>query len=129
MQFTTTAALLLSALAFPLPATSEVTEPFAVKVKTFDNITACRLDLPLTNDWLKDGTCHHLPNSRLDVNEIHDTCRSKLIVRTVEIGVSLIEVAVFIYENNDCSGWERQVYAGETCIDIKKFYSLKAFCH
>jgi hypothetical protein len=36
---------------------------------------------------------------------------------------------VFIYNQEGCTGYEQQHYQGEDCIDIRSFYSIKAFCH
>jgi len=36
--------------------------------------------------------------------------------------------AVFIYESGSCDGREKQVYAGNVCVDIASFRTIKVFC-
>ncbi|KAF1994997.1 hypothetical protein P154DRAFT_581232 [Amniculicola lignicola CBS 123094] len=64
-----------------------------------------------------DGVCVHLPGKRMQISTIGDGCR------------------VFVYQNEDCTGPEMQVYArtqGDEwwsgCTNIEPYYAIKVFC-
>ncbi|KAH7183416.1 uncharacterized protein B0J16DRAFT_386473 [Fusarium flagelliforme] len=109
MQFNL-ASLCILAISLPT-AFAQRTEENAVTIKTFPNEIGCGWGVSGHTASFPDGECFHLPRDYMDVKHITDTCR------------------IFIYTAEGCSKYEKQVYQGQDCIDIRDYKSIKAFCH
>ncbi|ORX91750.1 hypothetical protein BCR34DRAFT_581362 [Clohesyomyces aquaticus] len=110
----TTLLSLLSLLAVTTSASVPVGGKIGVSGWTFGREN-CSQD---SKDLLEpDGVCVHLPGKRMQISYIGEGCR------------------VFVYEKENCSGYEKQVYARDRgdewwsgCTDISGYYAIKVWC-
>ncbi|KAH6665163.1 hypothetical protein B0J14DRAFT_606592 [Halenospora varia] len=100
---------ILPILAFTMPMAFAWTEEKACEFSTTNSIFCSSGQ---HDDSISDAGCFLLHRDMLYVKRIAPTCR------------------VFIYENKDCTGKEKQVYSQKSeCVDIEDYYSIKAVCH
>ena len=118
---------ILCILAFTMPTAFASTEEKACEFATTNSFLC---SAGQHNDSIPDGDCFLLHRDMLSVKKIARTCRGIYSTKPQPGYMESNFWAVFIYENKDCTGGEKQVFAGTGhCVDIKNYYSIKAFCH